>query len=167
MLLSRFGDGLMCPGHHRSASMIPWEHSRLLLSSCQSYSKRALSLTFLPIGSWCKTKTLFEDLSEVALIGKPDLKCDLSKGHIRLFEQELRSLDSLAEDELMWAFSRRLAEETGKVIGTETDLFSHPFQWDVLVEVNLDKVRHPSYLVARQSLLLLLLDQCSCGRIVA
>lgn len=67
---------------------------------------------------------LFEGLGQVALIRKSALYCNVSKRHIPLFEQTLRSLDALAQHKLVRAFSRRLTEQAGKVIGTKADLLS-------------------------------------------
>ncbi len=66
----------------------------------------------------------FEGLGQVALIRKSTLYCNVSKGHIRLFEQTFRSLDALTQHELVRAFSGRLTEQAGKVIRTKAGLLS-------------------------------------------
>ena len=52
----------------------------------------------------------FEELGEVALIRESARGGNLSKRHLPLFEQKLRTLDTLAQDKLVRACSRCLAE---------------------------------------------------------
>jgi hypothetical protein len=67
---------------------------------------------------------LFEDPGQVALVGKSALYGNVSEGHIRLFEQTLRSLNPLTQHKVVRALSRRLAEQAGKVIRTIAGLLS-------------------------------------------
>src|SRR5260370_25076074 len=89
----------------------------------------------LPIGAWGKAEMPFEGLSQVALIRKSALYCNVSKRHIPLFEQTLRSLDALAQHKLLRAFSRRLPEQACKVIGTKSGLPSQCPQSELLTAI--------------------------------
>lgn len=82
----------------------------------------------LSIRSWGQSEMPFEDLGQVALIRKSTLYGNVSKGDIRLFEQTLRSLDALAQDKLVRAFSRRLTEEASKVIRAKANLLSQDLE---------------------------------------
>lgn len=93
---------------------------------------------------------LFEGQGHVALIGKSALRCHTSKRHILLFEQMSRSLNTQAQNKLVWTFSCRLAEQAREVIGTEASLSGQCFKREVLIEMSLRKVHDPPHLVLRQ-----------------
>lgn len=76
----------------------------------------------LSVGSWREAEIAFEYLGQVALARKSALECNVNKRQIPLFEQALCSLDPLTQHKLVRAFSRRLAEQTGKVIGAKAGL---------------------------------------------
>lgn len=70
----------------------------------------------------------FEDLGQVALIRESACRGDLSKRHLPLFEQELCSLDTMAQDKLVRACSSGLTEQAGKVIRTKASLLRQCLQ---------------------------------------
>jgi hypothetical protein len=83
-----------------------------------------VDLTLLAVGSWSEAEVTLEDAREVALVREAALYSDVSKGHIRRFEQMACFLDALAQNKLVWALSRCLTEQTGEMVGTEANLLS-------------------------------------------
>lgn len=75
----------------------------------------------------------FEDLCQMALIGKSTRYSDMRRREVRLSQQPLRLRDALAHDKLMRAFSRCLTEQTGEMIGAESTLLCQSLQREVFV----------------------------------
>jgi hypothetical protein len=90
--------------------------------------KMCADLAILPIGSRSEASLLFEDSGQMALVGKAALYRNLSKGRIRLFQQLLRSLNSLAQHKVVRAFAGHLPEQAGKVVRTKASLLSQCFK---------------------------------------
>src|ERR1700681_2550470 len=76
----------------------------------------------------------------------------MNKRQISLFEQAVSSLDPLTQHKLVRTFSRRLAEQTGKVIGARAGLLGQCLKREVLAEMVLNEISHPFYLLRRQPL---------------
>ena len=106
----------------------------------------------LSIGSWSEAEIAFEHLGQMTLTCESTLERDMNQRQIPLFEQMLRSLDPLTQYKLVRAFSCRLAEQASKVIGAKASLFRQRIKREVLAEMVLNEISHPSYLLRRQFL---------------
>src|SRR5229473_1076428 len=108
--LSHFTNAREC-----DASSILYSYDRMeaMRRSCifvRILLKMCADLALLAIGAWGEAVLLFEDLGQVALVGKSALYCNVSQGHSCLSEQPLGPLNALAQHKVVRAFSRRLAE---------------------------------------------------------
>jgi hypothetical protein len=95
---------------------------------------------------------LFEDLCEVTVAGEAHVLSDLRERQIRFPQKTLGSLKPFEEEKLVWAFASGLAEETCKMIATETDLLCKQTHRKSVLKVGIDEIDYPSHLLRRKTL---------------